>query len=69
MKTVRVKNIRPTLKQEVALLRSAVIGLIGRDPEGDYRPEFVESVFRALAEKPTARFTTPEKFLVDVERA
>ncbi len=53
-----------TLQQEVALLRSAVIGLIAeRDPEGEYRPEFVEEMMRTLAEKPVFTFTSSEKFL------
>lgn len=58
-----------TLQQEVRLLRSAVIGLIAeRDPEGEYRPEFIESTFAAMAEKPTFRFTTPEKFLAHIRK-
>ena len=58
-----------TLKQEVALLRSAVIGLIAEhDPEGEYRPEFIESTFAAMAEKPTHNFTTPKKFLADIRK-
>ena len=58
-----------TLKQEVALLRSAVIGLIAeRDPEGEYRPEFIESTFATMAEKPIYRFTTPKKFLAHIRK-
>ncbi len=58
-----------TLQQEVSLLRSAVIGLIAeRDPEGVYRPEFIESTLAAMAEKPTHRFTTPEKFLAHIRK-
>ena len=39
------------LKREVKLLRSAVIGIIGeKDPEGEYRPEFVKSVLKAMKE-------------------
>ena len=58
-----------TLQQEVALLRSAVIGLIAeRDPEGEYRPEFIESTFAAMTEKPTHRFTTPERFLAHIRK-
>lgn len=58
-----------TLQQEVALLRSAVIGLIAeRDPEGEYRPEFIESTLAAMSEKPMYRFTTPEKFLAHIRK-
>ena len=59
-----------TLEQEVSLLRSAVIGLIGeRDPEGEYRPEFVKEVFADLKRKPTKRFTSADQFLRDVRNA
>lgn len=58
-----------TLQQEVRLLRSAVIGLIAeRDPEGEYRPEFIESTFGAMTEKPTHLFTTPKKFLAHIRK-
>ena len=50
-------------------MRSAVIGIIGKDPEGEYRPEFVREVFRDLKRKPTRAFTTPERFLEDVRHA
>ena len=58
-----------TLKEEVTLLRSAVAGIIGKDPEGQYKPEFVAEVFASLKRKPTEKFSTPEAFLKAVERA
>jgi len=58
-----------TLKQEIELLRSAVIGIIGKDLEGEYRPEFVKSTFEALKRKPTRRFVSSKQFLVDISRA
>ncbi|HEX8947070.1 MAG TPA: hypothetical protein VF829_02550 [Candidatus Paceibacterota bacterium] len=57
-----------TTKQELFLLRSAVIGLIGRDREGSYRPEFVKSTLAALKQKPVKRFTSPKQFLADIEK-
>lgn len=40
------------LQFEIAMLRSAMIGLIGeKDPEGEYRPEYVEKVLKAAREK------------------
>lgn len=58
-----------TLKEEVTLLRSAVAGMIGKDREGMYRPEFVAEVFASLKRKPTDRFSTSEAFMKAVERA
>jgi hypothetical protein len=63
------KRFTPTLAQEVALLRSSVIGLVGKDSEGKYRPEFVRATLRATTEKPQRRFTTAKAFLSDIKKA
>ncbi len=52
-----------TVKQELALLRSAVIGIIGKDPEGSYRPEFVKEMFATLSDTPEFEFSSPKQFL------
>ncbi len=41
------------LEKEVELLRSFVIGQAGRDREGNYNPEFVEDMLRALSNNAT----------------
>ena len=51
------------LKQEVRLLRSAVIGIVGKDPEGEYRPEFVKRIKKAALEKATYHYTGPGSLL------
>ncbi len=51
------------LEQEVMRLRSFVVSLAGEDTEGVYRPEFVEEMLSASAEKPATSFTTPAAFL------
>lgn len=38
------------LEKEVGLLRSFMIGHIAKDSEGEYKPEFVEDVLRALSD-------------------
>ena len=58
-----------SLKQEVTLLRSAIISLIGKDPEGAYRPEFVEETFAALSDKPEFTFTSAKQFLTHLKEA
>ncbi|MCX6788192.1 MAG: hypothetical protein NT108_03465 [Candidatus Kaiserbacteria bacterium] len=58
-----------TIKQEITLLRSAVISLIGRDTEGEYRPEFIKSTLAALSQKATRRFTSPKQFLKSISKA
>ncbi len=51
------------LEKEVTLLRSLIIGHFGKDPEGEYKPEFVKSVLRAAAEKPKYEFKDGTSFL------
>ena len=58
-----------TLKQEITLLRSAVINLIGRDSEGEYRPSFVKSTLTALSHRPAKNFTSPKQFLAEISKA
>lgn len=55
----RIKN----LKKEIELLRSLVIGVVGRDSEGRYRPEFIERIHHAVDEKYSHRFTSRKSFL------
>ena len=57
------------MKHEIDMLRSFAISIAGKDPEGEYRPEFVRDILRASKEKATHKFTTPETFLKDIERA
>lgn len=56
------------LKREVAILRSFVIGIVGTDPEGEYRPEFVEQVLKAAQEPMTEKFTDAASFLEQVSK-
>ncbi|MBI4253102.1 hypothetical protein HY623_02925 [Candidatus Uhrbacteria bacterium] len=52
-----------TLKKEMTLLRSFLIGVAGKDGEGIYRPEFVNRVFVAMNDQPTYRFSNAKTFL------
>jgi hypothetical protein len=54
------------LKQEVIILRSLVISIVQqpkKDPEGEYKPEFVRSVLKAMKEPATHTFTNGKDFL------
>ena len=57
-----------TLREEVKLLRSALIGVIGKDREGNYRTAFVREMLGDLKRKPTHTFTTPEAFLDEASK-
>ena len=65
MSTHTIEQRLNDLTREVRLLRSAVIGLIAeRDPEGEYRPEFVRKILRLTKQKQTGvKFTNAADFL------
>ena len=59
----KVKRTGLDLKEEVKLLRSFVIGTVGKDLEGEYQPEYVEKVLQALTDEPGHEFKRSEDFL------
>jgi len=56
------------LREEVRVLRSAMVSVIGKDKEGEYRPEFVRQVLQAAGEKSTYLFKNAKSFLSELER-
>lgn len=60
-------NTNLDLKNEVMLLRSFVIGIAGKDKEGEYKPEFVNRIFKALKEKSEFKFTDSKHFLTQLD--
>lgn len=63
MTTKTLEKKYDNLSQEVVMLRSFIIGIAGRDPEGEYRPEFVKRIREAAKEKSTYRYTGPGSLL------
>ena len=51
---------------ELELLRSFVIGIAGKDREGNYRPEFVEKILKKLREEPKYTFKNKKSFLAQI---
>lgn len=57
MTTKAITRQLNNLSQEVIMLRSLVISVVGeRDPEGEYRPEFIKELFNAIKEKTTHKY-------------
>jgi len=54
------------LQEEVRILRSFVIGIIGKDKEGKYSPEFVEKVLQFSQEEPKHTFKDSSSFLKQI---
>lgn len=57
-----------TLAEEVAMLRSLAVSLVGRDSEGAYRQEFVRKALRAARLVPTRRFLNKKTFLAELSK-
>lgn len=62
--TAKVKDI----ESEIIALRSYIIGVAGKDKEGNYRPEFVKKVLSAVRDKTDYKFENPEKFIKQYEQ-
>lgn len=57
MTTKTLEKKYDNLSREVAQLRSLLFGIIAeKDPEGEYRPEFVKSALEAMKEKATYKY-------------
>lgn len=52
-----------SLKEEMNILRSFVIGALGKDREGDYRPEFVEKILKTSKKRGNFSFKNANAFL------
>ena len=68
MTTLEAERKIAKLEKEVRQLRSFVIGQSLRDPEGNYRPEFVREILLASREKPTYKFNGRDSFLRQLKK-
>ena len=57
------------LAQEIIMLRSFVIGMAGKDSEGEYRPEFVKKILTGSKEKNIGSFKDSAGFLKMLQKA
>ncbi|MBI2450013.1 MAG: hypothetical protein HYV47_00595 [Candidatus Nealsonbacteria bacterium] len=63
------KNISISkLQEEINLLRSFVIGITGKDKEGNYRQEFVKKILKSAREKERFVFRGARHFLSELQR-
>jgi hypothetical protein len=65
-----IEQLVDNLSREVATLRSLVISIVleQKDPEGEYRAEFVNEVLEALKEPATHTFTSSKDFLKQLRK-
>jgi len=55
------------LQQELNMLRSLVIGTVGKDKEGNYNPQFVKRILKSSEEKPVHVFENKTSFLKQLD--
>lgn len=65
MSTKTIEKQLNNLNQQMTMLRSVVISVIGeKDPEGEYRPEFVTHILKLMGQKQAGvEFSNPSDFL------
>jgi len=63
-----IKNTGKNIQQELNLLRSFLIGIAGKDDEGNYRPEFVKKLLRIAKEKEKFNFKDKKSFLFHIQQ-
>lgn len=71
MPTITIKNGKrdiSDLARELDIIRSFVIGLSGKDKEGNYRPEFVKKILEAAQEKEKFLFKNKNSFLSHLQK-
>ncbi len=56
------------LRREVSALRSLMIGVVGKDKEGNYRPQVVREILEASAESATYRYTGKGSLLAKLKK-
>lgn len=68
--TVKKMNIElTTLKRDVDLLRSALIGRHVIDHEGAYSPKFIREMLSSVVRTPTKLFRGKKTFLDEIKSA
>jgi len=64
----KLNNELTNLKQKMYIIRSLLIGLVGQDREGTYRPEFVRKILEAVGEKIDFSFRDEKTFLSQLKK-
>jgi len=56
------------VKEELKIVKSLLISLVGTDAEGNYSPGFVKEIFKASKEKPKYSFKNEKHFLAQLQK-
>lgn len=69
IQTFKNKTKISDLQEEIRLLRSFIIGIIGKDKEGKYNPEFVKKIYKSSQEKQNYIFKDKQSFLSQIRKS
>ena len=67
-KTLEKLNQLSNLKEEIKTLRSFIIGILGKDQEGEYKPEFIHKILKAAQKKTAFTFKNKKAFLKNLRK-
>ena len=56
------------LQREIEIFRSFIIGFLGRDNEGKYRPDFVKRILKGASEDVPLVFRDKKSFLKKIQK-
>lgn len=68
MTTKNITKQINNLSQELNIIRSFIIGIAGKDPEGEYRSEFVKRIRKAALENPVYSYKGQGSLLKLIKR-
>ncbi len=68
IKTLKKRNKIDSVLEEIGLLKSVIIGWIGKDKEGDYNPEFIDNVINSSKDKQVFKFADKRSFLNQLKK-
>lgn len=57
------------IKEEIQTLRSLMIGILGKDREGKYKPNFVKKILNLSKKKGGFVFKDAESFLRQIQKS
>jgi len=58
-----------SVQEELALMRSLILGFIMRDKEGKYQPKFTQKILKTAKEKPIYKFKNEHDFLSQIKKS
>lgn len=65
--TLEKLNNFSKLREEIKSLRSFIIGILGKDREGEYKPEFIRKILKTAQEKADFTFKNKKEFLKQIK--